>query len=286
MPVRDVDRVLAALLSGPSLEISGEMGENGQILDSLALVWLNQRLQHIVTGLRQEAIELAKEAASHLPTHSAVLNLAAWLEMYERGAVARALPYFITRKKPVGAFMTRNQWNTVNVTGVPEGDKNLSISDHVLFQKGILRKKDYGSCQVLCHLQDISTPQPILQLVAVPRSTYEHLIAELPKLSGADLSHIGGSLSERLPNTRIIIADRLVTLINESIKTLRFQFIQSLILSGTPPSIEMHAPWRSELRDKLAYTIPASAEEVDFPKTVKDIRDGLLAEVASSAVGA
>jgi hypothetical protein len=280
LPANDATRILAAVLT-PQRGLGGNATEEGQRFGALAMVWLHQRIMHTVSLLQDESIRLAEEAASYLPTHSAVTNLVPWLEMYERGAVARALPHFIARRKPLGSFLTTKQYSDKLASGQPIPNQTLIVTNQATHTAFVTRKVR-GSFTVECHVQGEEAPRTVLDCMAIPVSTYQHLIREVGKLEGSELSPVGKTIGERLLNTRILVPDPFLALITGGIRALGPAFVQCMVLSGASGCIEMNAPWRADLSDELPYAVDAIEKEPHFPCGIREITEKLRLEAGGN----
>jgi hypothetical protein len=283
-PHDDVTRILAAVVA-PSESWGLQIVEEGQYFGALAMVWLHQRIMHTILLLREEAIRLAREAAGWLPAHTAVANLAPWIELYERGAILRALPYMVAGKRPLGCFLAKDAFTDKIVVGHPEPNQTFIVADQEIyllskiniFANQEARKR--GRFSVLCKLKGEESPRVIFQCKGLRISTYEHLVRQVATLEVNDLSPVGKTLAERLLNTPILIPDPFLDQIAHAVKALGPTFVQCMILSQSPCSIEMNAPWNQELQGQLPYTVtPVYENESSFKFGIREIRDKMLRE--------
>src|SRR5439155_21727382 len=120
-------------------------------------------------------IELAEEAAQQEPFRPAIVRLAPWLELYERGAIARALPYFVADKKPLSAFIPRENRDIGQTQGQLNPTKNLIITEVRHFQQRVFlptpHREDFCTFEVHGVFSDQDIPQLILRCRGIPVDT-------------------------------------------------------------------------------------------------------------------
>ena len=252
-------------------------GKADRVFDKLALAYLRQRLLWVVESLREQAIKRAQNASILDPSQPAYGHLPAWIEIYERGAVLRAMPYLTPDRKPLSTFIPSANYKIIqSLDGKPDLKKPLVVRAERKYEKGWIRKTKVGAFEIHCYLQGKEEAYPQLQCHGLPLDIYEHLIAVIPQLTGADLSPAGTTLPERLLNTLVLVPDRFIRFISSGVKQLGPAFAQCLVFCGTPLPIELDIPGRADLNDKLPYKSIASDDDIAFSLSARAIKDDIL----------
>lgn len=104
----DATSALALILAGSTTSETPQGAAGGTTFRWQALVVLRQRLAFLVSHLREQAVKYAEEAMEKDPSSKTLSRLPIWLEIYERGAIRRALPYLIANKKPLSGFVPKH----------------------------------------------------------------------------------------------------------------------------------------------------------------------------------
>jgi len=243
----------------------------------LALAYLRQRLLWVVESLREQAVKYARNAGTLDPSQPAYGHLPAWIEIYERGAILRAMPYLTPDRKPLSTFVPPANYKIIqSLDDKPDLKKPLVIKAERKYDKGWLKKSKVGSFEIHCYVQGKEDAYPLLQCRGLPLDIYEHLTAVIPKLTGEDLSSAGTTLPERLLNTLVSIPDRFIRFLSSGVKELGPAFVQCLVLSDVPLPIELDIPGRADLNDELPYKALASNKDIRFPHNARAIKDGIL----------
>lgn len=267
--------ILAAFLD--DLQEEGQGTDHRQTFDKLALAYLRQRLLWVVETLREQAVKHAQQASTLDPSQQAYGHLPAWLEIYERGAVLRAMPYLTPDRKPLSTFIPSSNYKVFqSLDGKPDLKKPLLVETKRIYEKGLIKKTKVGAFEIHCSLQGRQEAYPQLQCRGLPLDIYEHLIAVIPQLTGADLSPAGKTLAEQLLNTLVPVPDRFIRFINSAVKKLGPAFAQCLVFCGTPLPIELDLPGRADLHNKLPYKPIASGEDMTFSYSARAIEDEIL----------
>ncbi|HEY1349566.1 MAG TPA: hypothetical protein VGF67_08090 [Ktedonobacteraceae bacterium] len=271
---------------------AGQEGEQVPTFGKLALVYLRQRLLWVVASLREQAVQYAQKSGALDPAQPAYGHLPAWIEIYERGAVLRAMPYLTPEKKPLTLFLPAANYTKVEQRQEGKADprKPLVVTAQRTYEKRLIRpsplrlrlfeKMLVGAFEVRGYLQGQEEAVSLLQCQGLPLDIYEHLIAVIPQLIGADLASAGATLPDRLLNTPVLVPDRLIRLLSLGVKALGPAFAQCLVLCRTPLPIELDLPGRDDLSDQLPYTSLSHHEDIVFPVGAQALVDDLLASYA------
>jgi len=280
--------ILAAFLDDLQVGKEYQETEYAQAFGKLALVYLRQRLLWVVERLREQAVKHAQEASTLDPSQPAYGHLPAWIEIYERGAVLRAMPYLTPDKKPLSTFIPPANYEKIeqSLDGKPDLKKPLVVEAKRIYEKRVIKvdplkmkffeKTKVGAFEIHCYIQGKEEAYPQLQCRGLPLDIYEHLTVVIPQLTGADLSLAGTTLPERLLNTLVLVPDRFIRFISSSVKELGPAFAQCLVLCGTPLPIELDIPGRADLNDKLPYRSIASDKDIAFSLSARAIKDDIL----------
>jgi hypothetical protein len=269
--------ILAAFLDDLQEGKAYQGTEYGQVFDKLALAYLRQHLLWVVESLREQAVKHAQQASLLDPSQPAYGHLPAWIELYERGAVLSAMPYLTPDRKPLSTFIPSANYKIVqSLEGKPDLKKHLLVEAKRTYEKGFIKKTTVGAFEIHCYLQGKEEAYPQLQCRGLPLDIYEHLIAVIPQLTGADLSLAGKTLPEQLLNTLVLVPDRFIRFVNSAVKELGPAFAQCLVLCGTPLPIELDIPGRADLNDKLPYKSMDSDNDIAFSRSASAIKDDIL----------
>jgi hypothetical protein len=269
---------------------AGEQTERA--FGKLALVYLRQRLLWVVASLREQAVHHAQKASSLDPAQPAYGHLPAWIEIYERGAVLRAMPYLTPERKPLSLFLPSANYEKVEQRGEGKIDprKHFIVTAKRTYEKRLIRpdplkmrlfeKTTVGAFEVHGPLQGQEETALLVTCHGLPLDIYEHLTVVIAQLTGADLSSVGATLPERLLNTPVLVPDRFIRLLSLGIKALGAAFAQCLVLCRTPLPIELQLPGRDELSDQLPYTSLSGDEDSTFSLGARSLKEEILSSYA------
>lgn len=241
--------------------------------DTLALIEIRRRLGLLAEQLRSDAREHATEAA-HLETGlTSVVRLPAWIDLYESDAVAEGLRRLFTGATSVGDLLGGAYTTPPAVTGEPEPDEGLRITNEIAF--GVVKRR--VAFDVGCAVQGERQQQVILRCRGLRRSELDVVKHALQELRGKDLSTEGGTLGERLLNTQVARRSGLKGYVRLALHRHGPEVAQCVVLTGTRRPVEVPAPWHEHLDTVLPYASPPQGD-TRFPplaEVVRELRAGV-----------
>ena len=293
-------RILAAVLNDKDdKRQKGGRSEDDNILDAVSLTYIRQRFYFIVSDLEEQALQLAKEAAAKAPSISDIASLQPWIELYERGAVARALPYLYRNARPLSKWLVLSNVELSDEREVVADEETKFVIRNnrlVRIQQGERRKRPFfsffknnknnddervGYLEVFCKSGGKESAKPILICRNLNLEVYELLIRVIPNLSTGELSPIGDTMGERLLNTTVSVNQEM-KMWYKAAEKLDVLLVQSLVLFGVELPFSIEAPWKDYLNDKLPYKgFPDTEIEVIFGQNTKSILNKLQIEYQS-----
>jgi hypothetical protein len=279
---RDLTRVLARLLEQEHPPVSAIRTSQG-LLDSYAVIWLQQRLLHLAARLKLQSVEHIQEAVQLAPHRKCLRDLQARLELFETGSVARVLPHFITQTVPLSYLLHRNNYEVMPLKAKPVPGLNLMVREARTYPKRILlglSTQTVGAFELFCPIEGEDEPKLVLRCTDLPLETYEHLTAALRMLNGDSLSPIGDHLGERLLNTLVLKPERFLRLLSEGVQMLGPAFIQALVLTESL-TVALRVPWQEDLAENLPFSVPESDRDVEFPLDIHGVVKRLKEEIGA-----
>lgn len=266
--------------------------QNERAFGKLALVYLRQRLLWVVASLREQAVHHAQKASALDPTQPAYGHLPAWIEIYERGAVLRAMPYLTPERKPLSLFLpsANCEKGEQRVESKIDPRTHFIVAAKRTYEKRVLSpdplkmrffaRTMVGDFEVRGLLQGEEEACLLLKCHGLPLDIYEHLTAVIEQLTGADLSSVGATLPEQLLNTPVLVPDRFIRFLSLAVKSLGPTFAQALVLCRTPLPIELDLPGQDELSNQLPYTSLPDKQDTVFPLGANDLKEEILSVYA------
>jgi hypothetical protein len=228
-------------------------------------------------NLCEQASAHMREAVALAPHRRELLDLEAWIAMYDLGRVVETLPHFIARTKLLKEVLRSAKTQRSAETGTPVADKTLVVDADSTYTTGVFRKTTLGTFEVRCFLEGKKEPVPILTCKEVPETVYRHLCTELRTIRGIEISVVGDTLADRVLNTSVLEPDPFSLALGQAIRELGPLFIQCLIVSGIPLNEFLRAPWQQELTTDLPFTVPKMDYDSEFPRDVHSILKDLQA---------
>jgi hypothetical protein len=265
-PADDPMRILATFLEKLELGSAREDADESQAYDFLALTYIRSRLHFLISQLREQAITRANEAIGADPSQLALRNLPAWLEIYERGAIMQALPYLLLDKKPLFTLIPYGNYELLHYSKQPDLAQGFVIKKGNVFKGG-----GFGTFEIHCSFHGEKNTQGVLRCKDLPIATYKHVIDVIPRLSELDLSPEGDSIGQRLLNTPVLVPDRFLQLLNDSVKSLDLILAQCMVLCGMPLPMKMNIPGYEFLSDQLPYRKLDPEDDMEFSRNVPAI---------------
>ncbi|MFE1171222.1 hypothetical protein [Streptomyces sp. NPDC058773] len=266
-------QILAGVLEG----VGGRQdGDGAAQFDALALIELRRRLGLLSEQLRDNALEHAEKAALLAPDLSSVSRLPAWLELYERQAVAVGMRRLFTGSVTVGEQLNGLYSRPPQESGRPKPDASLEVINEVRY--GFLKRR--MSFDIACEVEGQSHPVVVLRCRGVTPEQYPAVRDTVHQLQGSDLAGQGESLGERLLNTAVPQRLGLPGRLRSALQEYGAEAIQCVVLTGIRQPVSVPAPWRDHLGTSLPYASPSGADSV-FP-SVPDVTRALRASVPGS----
>ncbi|WP_229402318.1 hypothetical protein [Micromonospora okii] len=247
-------RVLAGILEQTGA--GRDRAESSPRFDTLALIELRRRIGLLAEQLREDASTHAEEAALLAPDLTSVARLPAWLQLYERGAVAVGLHRLFTGSTSLAELLQGNYAEPPPVTGDPAPDEGLGITNELAF--GTFRKRI--AFDVTCVLAGQSEPQVVLRCRGLPKAQYGPVREKILSLGPADLAEIGTSVGERLLNTQVAQHHGLRGRLRYVLRQHGPQAVQCVLLAGVRRPIVVPSPWHEYLATTLPYAEPPDAD--------------------------
>lgn len=269
-------RVLAGVLEG-----SGGRPEidPGPRFDGLALVEMQRRVGLLVEQLRSEASKHAEDAADMAPDLASVAQLPAWIELYERGAVAEGLRRLFTGSSSVRDLLQGNYPDPPPVSGEPVPTASLHVTNVHSF--GLLGR--LVSFDVACELEGQEPPPTVvLRCRGVAKRDFPDISAALRQLRGADISPHGGTLAERLLNSQVAQRSGIHGYLRLALRRFAAETIQCVVLTGLHQPIAIPAPWHEYLRTRLSFD-PPPTDDVRFPQ-LSEVVNALRSSAAGASI--
>lgn len=265
-PADDPLGILAAFLEEPQPGKAEQQTEDSQVFDAMGLTYLRQRLLFLVSQLREQAVKYAQDASKLDPGQTAFSHLVAWIEVYEQGAITRAMPYLTPHKKPLRTLIPTIFKHSKRLEGKVDPKKPFVMEDvHTYYT----RKEQFANFKISCYLQGDDRPHRIVDCNGLPYADYEHLRKVLPQINGRNLSEVGKNITDRLENTLVPVRNPFITSLYNGVNALGPAFAQCLVLCGTPLPITLEElPGSLDLSNKLPYMPFDSSEDTEFPKDV------------------
>jgi hypothetical protein len=268
----DASEVVARLLSAPQRATANKLPTGTSSFDAYGVNWLRQRIVILTGNLREQAFAHVREAASLAPHRRELLDLEAWIAIYDLGKVVQTLPHFIARKKVLRELLRSARTQKSAAEGTPVADKELVVSAESTYTAGLFRKTTLGTFEVRCFLDGHQEAVPILTCRDVPETVYRHLCKELPTIRGSQISATGDTPANRILNTSVLEPEPFSMALGQAIRDLGPRFIQCLIVSGIRLDGFLRAPWQEDLSKELPFTVPKNTEQdSDFPLDVYSI---------------
>jgi len=226
--------------------------EASKRFDALALIELRRRIGLLAEQLRDDASTHAEEAALLAPDLTSVARLPAWLQLYERDAVAVGLHRLFTGSTSLAELLQGNYAEPPSVAGDPVPDEGLHITNELVF--GTLKKRI--AFDVTCVVEGQSDPQVVLRCRGLPKAKYEPIREKILTLRTTDLSQVGNSVGERLLNTQVAEHHGLPGRLRHVLRSHGPQAIQCILLAGIRRPIVVPSPWHEYLSTTLPYAEP------------------------------
>ncbi|MFD5397086.1 hypothetical protein ACFWJW_23060 [Streptomyces sp. NPDC127097] len=265
-------QVLAGVLEG----VGGQRnGDEAAQFDALALIELRRRIGLLTEQMRDDALEHAETARLLAPDLSSVSRLPAWLELYERDAVAVGLRRLFTGTVTVGEQLHGLYSQPPPETGRPDPEANLQVINEVRY--GFLKRR--MSFDIACEVEAEGKTHTVvvLRCRGVLPEQYPAIRDTVHQLHGAELAGQGESLGERLLNTAVPQRLGLPGRLRSALRDHGAEAVQCVVLTGIRRPIAVPAPWRDHLGTALPYASPPGADTV-FP-AVADVTRALRASV-------
>lgn len=269
LAVQTPAQVLAVLIeSGPGQSSQGTAPQ----LDSLALVYLRRRMTMIIDWLRDEALEHAQESAALYPAQRALRRLPTAIEVYERGAIRRALSSMVTPQVPLAEYLRPANCDIPALVGDLDLKKTLLITAAQQYKKNVVQRqapfvvqRQLVSFEIHCFLKNQSDSQLALRAHDVPLTLYSGLRSEIMRLKGSDLATVGATTGERILNTSIPIPERLRQYLRLGFEQLAAQVAPVMVMSGTALDQLMDIPWKEEFEPQSPYAPFHTEQKLHFP---------------------
>ncbi|MFG1607831.1 hypothetical protein [Actinoplanes sp. NPDC049265] len=244
-------QILAAILEQSTAK--GPVTERRQF-DALALIEVRRRVGLLAEKLREDASAHAEEAALLAPELSSVARLPAWLQLYERDAVAIGLHRLFTGSTSLAELLQGTYAEPPTVTGDPRPDVGFQIINDLTF--GTVRKRI--AFDVTCVLEGETEQQVVLRCRGLPRKEFEPIRDKIVALRTTDVSAVGASVGTRLLNTQMAERHGLRGRLRHVLRKHGAQTIQCILLAGIRTPVAVPPPWHDYLRTSLPYAEPPS----------------------------
>jgi hypothetical protein len=252
---------------------------SGPMFDGLALVEMQRRIALLVEQLRSEASKRAEDAAEIAPDLASVAQLPAWIELYERGAVAEGLRRLFTGSSSIRDLLQGNYPDPPPVSGEPVPTASLHITNVHHF--GLLGR--FVSFDIACQLEGQQPPPTvILRCRGVAKRDFPGISDALRQLRGADISPLGGTLAERLLNSQVAQRTGIHGYLRLALRRFEAETIQCVVLTGLHQPIAIPAPWHEYLRTRLSFD-PPPTDDVRFLQ-LHEVVDALRSSAAGAPI--
>ncbi|MEU8786184.1 hypothetical protein [Streptomyces sp. NPDC048637] len=266
-------QILAGVLEG----VGGRQdADRAAQFDALALIELRRRIGLLSEKLRDDALEHAGKAALLAPDLTSVSRLPAWLELYERHAVAVGMRRLFAGSVTVGEQLNGLHSQPPPESGRPAPDAPLQVINEVRY--GFLKRR--MSFDIACEVEGKSHPVVVLRCRGVLPERYPAVRDTVHQLHGSDLAPQGESLGERLLNTAVPQRLGLPGRLRSALHAYSAEAVQCVVLTGIRRPVAVPAPWRDHLGSALPYASPSGADSV-FP-AVPDVTRALRESVPGS----
>lgn len=265
-------QILAGILDG--VDTRTTTGPSSRF-DALALVELRRRIGLLAEQLRGDAMDHAEEAALLAPELSSVSRLPAWLELYERDAMAVGMRRLFTGSVSLAELLRGNHTEPPPVTGEPVPSEGLEITNELSF--GVWKRR--VAFDITCLVQGDSTPQVILRCRGLRKEDYGPVRDMIRQVRGSDLALVGKTLGERLLNTQVAQRGGLRGHLRLALNRYGAETVQCVVLTGVQQPIAVPAPWHEYLATTLPYEAPPT-HDTRFPDL-----DHVERELRASAAG-
>jgi len=242
-------QVLAGVLEG----VGGRRAEAepSSRFDALALIELRRRIGLLAELLRGDASAHAEEAALLAPDLTSVARLPAWLELYERNAVAVGLHRLFTGSTSLAELLQGKYTDPPAVTGEPRPGTALEITNEISF--GVFRK--WVAFDITCEVEGQAGQQVVLRCRGVRKDLYKPIRDKVLQLRVVDLSQVGNTVGERLLNTQVAQHHGLRGRLRLALRRHGPQAIQCVLLAGVRRPITVPSPWHEYLNTALPYEV-------------------------------
>jgi len=268
------DALPTSILAGIIEGVGGPTFQWGSArFDALALIELRRRVAALAEELRDEALRYAEEAVQLAPDLGSISRLPAWIELYERNAVAVGLLRLFTGARSVASLLAEGKPRDLGEQGDPVRDDGLLIADEHRY--GL---KPRISFVVQCMVQGEAHPKAILRCEALPRRNYPQVKDTVQRLRGGDLASQGGTLGERLLNTQVALRHGIDGYLRLAVERHIGEVVQTLVLTGQQQPIQTQVAWREQLQSRLPFQASPSTYDIRFPDretVVTDLRDSI-----------
>lgn len=277
-------RILSGLIAEAGHSSFEPSLRGGESYTALAVVYLRRLFARMVTELYQESESYVREAVGRAPGAPGLLALRGWLELYERGNLARGLVLLCGGAQPLRTALSNGRCEVRRVTENSALAEPLTIEEFTEFPKRrakIGRERWYVTFSVGCRVAADQPAIPILKVTELPREDFTRLGQAIERLTGEHIPAGPGPLGERLLDVTVPIGGTFDGALRGFVERNIDLIAQTIVLTGQQHPVDAAVPWSQRLQTSTGYAVRDGDLDADLPVSVEQLVTELTEEYAS-----
>ena len=277
-------RILSGLIAEAGSPAAEPPTRGGESYSALAVIYLRRLLARLVRELYQESDSHVREAVRRAPGAPGLLALRGWLELYERGNLARGLVLLCGGVQPLRAALSNGRYEVRHVTENPTLTERLKVGGYTEFAKKktrIGRERWFVSFTVDCKVSAEEPPVPILNVTDLPKEDFERLKPTIERLKGEHIADGPPLLGERLLEATVPVGGTFDGALRSFVERNVALIAQTIVLTGQRHPVDAAVPWSKQLQASTRYETRDGNLDADLPADVEQLVTQLSEEYAS-----
>jgi hypothetical protein len=277
-------RILSGLIAEAGQSAIGPSLRGGESYTALSIIYLRRLLARLVTELYQESESYVREAVGTAPGAPGLLALRGWLELYERGNLARGLVLLCGGTQPLRTALSNGRCEVRRVTENPALAAHLKVDGVTQFAKRKARigaERWFVTFTVGAQVKPDQPAVPILNVTDLPREDFERLKPAIERLTGEHISAGPALLGERLLDATVPVGGTFDGALRSFVERNIDLIAQTIVLTGQQHPIDAAVPWSQRLQASTGYDVQAGDLDADLPADTEQLVMELTQEYAS-----